>query len=259
MKISVVMASFNSAKTIRHAIDSFLRQSHPDKELVIIDGGSTDATANIVHELAAPNVTWLSEKDDGIYDAMNKGMAQARGDIVGFLNSDDAFHDESALESISDALADADIVYGDISMVADHVSKKQMRIWKAGRFSRTAFHLGWMPPHPTFYVRKAVLEKVGKFDTRYRIAGDYDLMLRVLMLHAFRIRYLSKTLVDYQLGGASSSGLRSIIKSNLECLDSRRRHLGHMTIDLAFFLKPASKVLQIQWPHKREVRQAPGR
>jgi glycosyltransferase len=201
----------------------------------------------------------LSEKDDGIYDAMNKGLVRAQGDIVGFLNSDDAFHDESVLASISDALVDADVVYGDISMITDHVSKKQIRIWKGGRFSRVAFHLGWMPPHPTFYVRKEVLEKAGKFDTRYRIAGDYDLTLRVLMLHAFRIRYLSKTLVDYQLGGASSNSLCSIIKSNLESLDSRRRHLGHMAIDLAFFLKPASKVLQIQWPHRREVRQAPRR
>lgn len=253
MKISVVMASFNSAKTVGCAIDSFLRQRHADKELVIVDGGSTDATADIVRNLSTPDVTFVSEKDKGIYDAMNKGLARAAGEAIGCLNSDDTFHDADVLGTIADALADADVVYGDISMVTDHDSKAVVRTWKAGNFSRLGFHLGWVPPHPAFYIRRHVLIQIGGFDLKYRIASDYDFMLRAMMRHKFETRYVPRIFVDYQMGGASSNGMKSMIKGNLECLDSRRRHLGHLPVDLALFLRPARRILQINWSKGRNT------
>ena len=247
MKISVVTVAYNSAGTIRQTIESFLRQQHPDKELLIVDGESTDDTVSIAKSFESPAIRIISEKDAGLYDAMNKGFRLFTGGAIGFLNSDDTFHSNDALEIIAEGLERSDVVFGDLYMVTDHETKRTLRSWRAGSFSQAAFRLGWAPPHATFYVRRHVVAAVGEFDLRYRIAGDYDFMLRTMMRSDLKINYVPHVLVDYRLGGLSSGSLLSIIKGNLECLDSRRRHLRSAWVDAALFLRPMRRLLQVRW------------
>jgi glycosyltransferase len=246
MKISVVTASFNSEATIGFTIESFLRQKHPDKEMLVVDGASRDGTLKIVESFACPEIRVFSEPDTGVYDAMNKGFHRYSGDAVGFLNSDDTFHDADVLSGIAEALADADIVYGDINMVTDHRTKRLTRVWHGGTFRRFSFHLGWVPPHPAFYMRRKVAETVGDYDLSYVTTADYDYMLRALALHDFRVRYLPRVFVDFQVGGISTRGLGVTMRANLECLRSRREHLHAPPIDAAFFLRFARRIFQIR-------------
>jgi glycosyltransferase len=246
MKISVVTASFNSEATIGFTIESFLRQTHPDKEMLVIDGVSKDGTLKIVESFGSNAIRVLSEPDKGVYDAMNKGFRLFGGEAVGFLNSDDTFHDESVLADIAAGLADADIVYGDLNMVTDHRSKRIARVWRGGTFHRYSFQLGWVPPHPTFYMRKEVAQKVGGYDLSYVTTADYDYMLRALALNDFRVRYLPRVFVDFQIGGISTRGIGVTIRGNLECLRSRREHLNAWPIDAAFFLRFARRIFQLR-------------
>lgn len=247
MKISVITVCRNSETTLRNTLDSFLSQTYRDKKLLLVDGASTDSTVDMARSYRSHDVHIVSEPDHGIYDAMNRGLRLFDGDAVGFLNSDDTFHDENSLSKIAVGLQDADIVYGDQILVADQLSKRVIRMWHAGDFNRrTSFRMGWVPPHPTFYVRRSVVEKIGDFNLRYRIASDYDFMLRAMSSEGFRVRYIPTTLVDYQLGGTSSKGLRNIIQGNLECLDSRRRHLQSGPVDLALFLRVLRRLVQFR-------------
>jgi glycosyltransferase len=247
MKISVVTVALNSAATIRQSIDSFLAQRYDDKELIIVDAGSTDETVSIAKSFRDPSIAIVSEKDAGVYDGMNKGLRLFTGEAVGFLNSDDTFRTANALNFIAEGLTDAEVVYGDLYIVTDHYTKRVFRTWKAGEFSSSSFGLGWMPPHPTFYVRRNVVDSVGEFDLRYQIGGDYDYMLRALVVPGRKIKYVPHVLIDYQWGGISSGSLRGIIRGNLECLHSRRRHLNSPLVDRAFFLRPMRRLLQIRW------------
>lgn len=246
MKISVITAAYNSQDTIGYTIESFLSQDYTNKELVVVDGASSDHTIKIVQSFMSPQVRLFSEKDRGVYDAMNRGLHLFTGDAVGFLNSDDTFHDSKVISYIAAGIADCDIVYGDLNMVADHRSKRITRVWHGGSFGRYSFQLGWVPPHPTFYMRREVAMKVGEYDLRYITTADYDYMLRALALHDFRVRYLPRVLVDFQIGGISTRGLGVTIRGNLECLRSRREHLGAPPIDAAFFLRFARRILQLR-------------
>lgn len=244
MKISVVTVSFNSARTIGHTIESFLGQTHADKELILIDGASRDATLDIVRSFALPNVTIVSEPDKGIYDAMNKGLTLFSGDAVGFLNSDDRFTNEDSLAHIAAGLDAADIVFGDLDFVSDHERKQIVRRWRSSPYRRHAFATGWMPPHPTFYIRRAVAEAVGRFDTSFRIAADYDFMLRAMELHDFRVAMIDRVLIDMMQGGDSTSGLKAYVKSNWEALRSRQKWLNASPLDRALVAKPLRKLGQ---------------
>jgi len=244
MKISVVTISLNSQATIAGTIHSFLSQTYPHKELVVIDGASTDRTLDIVKGFQSPLIRLVSERDQGIFDAMNKGLSIYRGDAIGFLNSNDRFHDALSLAQIAAALGETDVAHGGVWMVRDHESKHLVRNWKGTPFKRGKFRLGWMPPHPTFYMRRSLAEEIGKFDVRYEIAADYDYMLRALEIHAASSTCIPGPLVDFLVGGQSSGSLRKVLKGNLECLQSRRERLGAPLIDAAFFLKPSLKMLQ---------------
>jgi glycosyltransferase involved in cell wall biosynthesis len=244
MKISVVTVCFNSARTIGHTVESFLRQTHPDKELVIVDGASPDATLAIVRSFAADEVRIISEPDDGIYDAMNKGLDAFAGDAVGFLNSDDRFTDEASLSHIAEGLADADIVFGNLDFVNDHDRRQVVRRWRGSPYRPHAFATGWMPPHPTFYVRRAVVDAVGRFDTAFRIAADYDFMLRAMELHEFRVAMIDRVLIDMMQGGDSTAGLKAYVRSNFEALKSRQRWLNSGSLDGALVAKPLRKLGQ---------------
>ena len=175
--------------------------------MLVIDGSSGDRTVKIVESFGSGAIRVFSGKDAGVYDAMNKGLYLFEGDVVGFLNSDDTFHDSGALGDIAAEMEDADIVYGDLNMVTDHRSKRTVRLWRGGTFHRYAFQLGWVPPHPTFYMRREVAKKVGDYDLSYITTADYDYMLRALALNDFRVRYLPRIIADFQMGGISTRGL----------------------------------------------------
>ena len=246
MKISVITASYNSEATIGFTIESFLEQSHPEKEMLVIDGASRDGTVKIVESFGSSAIRVFSDKDAGVYDAMNKGLRLFEGDVVGFLNSDDTFHDPDALAEIAAGMQKADVVYGDLNMVTDHHTKRIVRVWRGGTFKRYSFQLGWVPPHPTFYMRREVAEKVGEYDLSYVTTADYDYMLRALALNSFRVRYLPRVIADFQMGGISTRGLGVTIRGNLECLRSRREHLSAPPIDPAFFLRFARRLFQLR-------------
>lgn len=244
MKISVLTVCRNSAETIKHTLDSFFAQDHPAKELVIVDGGSSDETLSIVRSYPQSSIRMISEPDRGMYDALNKGLGLYTGDSVGVLNSDDCFHDHTVLSRISTGLENADIVHGDLDFVENHLNKQVVRRWRAVPKPARGFRTGWMPAHPTFYVRRSVAEAVGPFDLNLRVASDYDWMLRAVELHGFRTGVVGHVLIDMMVGGASTRSLRSYIGHNLESLRSRRQWLGSELIDYALVAKPMRKVGQ---------------
>ncbi len=217
MKISVITAVYNNRESIRDALESVLSQVHVDVELVVIDGGSTDGTLEIIREYSSQIDVFVSEPDDGIYDALNKGIARANGEVVGFLHSDDLFADVYVLSRMKNALSNplVDAVYGDLVYV-DKCAREIIRVWKAGNFTRTRIGWGWMPPHPTLYVRRSVYERLGGFDMEYRIAGDYENILRLLGRGGVRCAYIPEVLVKMRVGGASNRSLRNILRKSGE-------------------------------------------
>lgn len=244
MKISVVTVCFNAARTIAYTLESFFAQDYPDKELIVVDGASRDDTLAIVHRFAGDDMKVVSEPDRGIYDAMNKGFALFTGDAVGFLNADDRYKDRRVLTEIAEGLAAADIVHGNIDYVSDHRSARVTRRWRNTPHRPGAFATGWMPAHPSFYVRREVVEAVGDFDLGYPIASDYDYMLRAMELHRFRQAFIERPLIDMMQGGTSNAGIRAYLAANLEALRSRRKWLDAGVVDRAFFAKPLRKVGQ---------------
>lgn len=245
MKISVITASMNSAKTIGRTLESFARQSYVDREMIVVDGGSKDGTLDIVRAFHSENVRVTSEPDAGIYDAMNKGLALYSGETVGFLNSDDCFKDRDALTHIARALEDADIAYGNLDFVANSDERRIVRRWRASPYSKHAFAAGWMPPHPTFYIRRGVVDAVGAFNLNYRIAADYDFMLRAMELNDFRTVFIDRVLVEMAHGGESTKGIKAYLQSNYEAHRSRRVWLKTGFADAALLAKPLRKLGQL--------------
>jgi glycosyltransferase involved in cell wall biosynthesis len=244
VRISVVTVCRNSAGSIGRTLDSFFRQDHPDKELVVVDGASSDGTLEVVRAFAGRSLVLISEPDRGVYDAMNKGLAVFTGDAVGFLNSDDRFHDPGALSAVAEGLERAEVVHGDLDVLGGEGSERVIRRWRSTPWRKGGFRRGWMPAHPTFYCRRGVVEEVGLFDERYPIAADYDFMLRTLEVAGVTAAQLPRVLVDMASGGLSSRGWTQRIRHNLEALESRRRWLGAGLVDYALFAKPLGKVSQ---------------
>lgn len=214
MKISVITAVLNKQDTIADAVRSVVGQTWHDVEHIVIDGASTDGTIQALQPYVARIAVLLSEPDGGIYDALNKGIRIATGDVVGFLHSDDMFASERVLERVARQFADptVDAVYGDLAYVRSADPSHVVRLWRAGRFSRRKLSWGWMPPHPTFYVRRGVYERLGAFDTRYRIAADYECMLRFLGEGRVVTRYVPEVLVRMRLGGASNGSVSNVVR-----------------------------------------------
>lgn len=246
MKISVVTVAYNAESTISHTVESFVRQTHANREMILVDGASSDKTLDVVRSFNCEKIRIFSERDKGIYDAMNKGLRLFSGEAVGFLNADDTFHGPDALAAIAHGLEDADIVYGDQLLVADHNQKQVKRIWKTGPFGKSGFRYGWAPPHPTFYVRSAVAQSLREFETKYTIAGDYDFIIRAMNLPGVRAKYVERFLIDYQLGGTSSNGWKATYTGNKECLEVRRERLGHGPVDIALFLRLWRRLIQLR-------------
>lgn len=222
MTISVITATYNCATTIEDCLRSVASQSYTDREHVIIDGASTDGTTDIVR--LNGEARFVSEPDRGIYDALNKGIAAASGDIIGFLHADDLYADDKVLEAVASAFEDpaVEAVYGDLVYVQKADTKRVVRYWRSSPFQPTRLAQGWMLPHPTLYLRRSVYERFGGFDLSYRIAADYDFMLRVLGRIEGRIVYLPRLLVRMRVGGESNRSLRNIMRKSAEDLRALR-------------------------------------
>lgn len=218
LKISVITATYNREDTVQDALDSVASQTYGAIEHVVIDGASTDGTVGILKRNRSRIAVLVSERDDGIYDALNKGIASATGEVVGFLHADDVFADERVIERIAAAFHDpaVDAVYGDLVYVDKKDTTRVIRRWRAGPFSQARLRWGWMPPHPTFYVRRSAYERLGRFDTRYRIAADYDCILRFLGRGGIVPTYIPEVLVKMRVGGASNRSLVNIVQKSRE-------------------------------------------
>ena len=225
MKVSIITVVYNNRDTIADAIASVCAQRCADIELIVVDGASTDGTGDVLARFAAQISVLVSEPDRGIYDALNKGIALATGDIVGFLHSDDLLADEEAIARVAAQFADdsIDAVYGDLVYVRKDDPSRVVRTWTAGLFTPARLARGWMPPHPTFYARRSVYERLGKFDTSFRIAADYDCMLRFLKA-GIRVAYIPHLQVRMRVGGASNKSLANIIKKSSEDFRALRKN-----------------------------------
>lgn len=227
MKISIVTATFNSGATLRDTLESILNQSYQDYEVLIIDGGSKDNTKEIVDEYITQfdgRLKWSSGKDKGLYDAMNKGITKAAGEVVGILNSDDYYADPYVLQRIADGIKDVDVVYGNLDFVDAKNTSKIVRQWKGSQHIPGSFSKGWHPAHPTFYARKKWFDQLGGFDITFDVSADFELMLRFLEKGNLKSRYIPKTLVKMRMGGESTGSVGKIIKGNKNVLRAFRKN-----------------------------------
>lgn len=243
MKISIITPVFNDARVGR-ALDSILSQRHEhDLELIVVDAASTDGTTEVLERYRDSITTLISEPDNGIYDGMNKGIHHATGDVVGILNADDRYADDRALRDIAETFADdtTDACYGNLVYV--NQNDEIVRYWKTGDAVLSKWYWGWMPPHPTFFVRRRIYEEYGGFNLEFPIAADYELMLRLFVRQRISVRYIDRVLVRMALGGESNGSVSNIIRANAEVARAWRRNdlRGGFLVP---FLKPASKIFQ---------------
>lgn len=226
MKISIVTASYNSAATIADTLKSVAAQTHRNIEHIVMDGGSNDDTLDIVQAHSGAELKWLSERDCGIYDAMNKGLAIATGEIVGFLNSDDMYADPQVLERIANAFRDpgVDVVYGDIVFVSQRDTTRVVRLWTSRPYKPGLCASGWMPPHPSLYVRRSIYEKHGGYDLAFPAAADFEMALRLLDKASLKSAYIPHVQVRMRMGGQSTRNIRNIISGSREVSRACRKH-----------------------------------
>jgi glycosyltransferase involved in cell wall biosynthesis len=238
VKVSIITVCFNSEQTIRDTIESVLGQTYGDIEHIIIDGASHDRTVEIAQNYLAHITKLVSEPDQGIYDAMNKGIHMATGDVIGMINSDDFYASNKAIEMVVDAMADGefDACFGDLCYVDKNDPGRIVRYWKANAFEAGAFARGWAPPHPTFFVRRSVYERFGVFDLGFSIAADFELMMRFLEKHRIRAQYVPDVLVKMRMGGTTNRSLSNIWRQNREILRALSQH-GCAANPIAFLVR----------------------
>lgn len=215
MKISIITATWNSAATVEHAILSVASQHYPDLEHIIVDGNSSDKTLPIIFRHEDKITKLVSEPDHGIYDAMNKGIALSSGEIVGILNSDDFYADSNVLKKVARVFEcdGVDTCYGDLIYVHPVDIKRVIRYWKSGQYDADNFYWGWIPPHPTFFVRRSVYDRYGCFNLALGIASDYEITIRFLLKHRVSTAYIPEILVHMRAGGASNAFLKGRLKT----------------------------------------------
>jgi glycosyltransferase involved in cell wall biosynthesis len=245
MKVSIITVVYNNVETISTAIESVLSQTYFDKEYIIIDGGSTDGTMEKVASYGNDIDVIVSEPDKGIYDAMNKGLSLATGDIIAVLNSDDFYSTEYVIERVVSEfiLNKSDCVFGDLHYVDAGDVSKVFRYWISGAYKPGSFLFGWMPPHPTFFVKKSMYDQFGKFNTKLKSAADYELMLRLVHVNKIKINYIPEVLVKMRIGGVSNSSFKNRLRSNLEDRKAWEMN-GIKPYFFTLYLKPLRKVSQ---------------
>lgn len=216
MKISIITVTYNSEKTLQETINSVLNQTYKNIEYIIVDGKSKDKTIEIIKKyenLFQGKLKWVSEKDNGIYDAMNKGISLATGDIIGILNSDDIFYDNNVVSDIANYFTpDIDAIYGNLVFVNSQDTRKVERIWKGSEYK--SFTKGWHPAHPTFYVKNDIYKKYGVFNIQFEISADFELMLRLIEKYKIKTKYYDRYMIRMRLGGASTKNIKNILLGN---------------------------------------------
>lgn len=236
MKISIITVVFNNYETIQDTIDSVFNQTYKNIEHIVIDGHSIDGTQEIILLNAQKISLFVSEKDKGLYDAMNKGLSAASGDVIGILNSDDLFYDEHVLMDIANAFQNEenlDVLYGNIVYVKQHNIKKIVRKWVSSSYFSKYFEFANVPPHPALFVRKQVVDQVGRFNLDYKLAADYEYMLRLFKKHQFRTMHIPRFFVKMRLGGATNKNLNNVFKGNLEIYKAWK--LNGLVMPIYFF------------------------
>lgn len=226
LRITLITVARNAARTIADTVRSVAAQDYPQVEYIVIDGASTDGTAEVVQRNLGTNSYLISELDQGVYDAMNKGITIATGDVIGFLNADDVFAHKHVLSRITKVFRDPVIeaCYADLIYVDQYNPHKIVRYWKSGPYVDGLFEKGWMPAHPTFYVRRAVYEKFGGFDLTYKRQSDFELTMRFLKIHGLRAMYIPEVWVHMRVGGLSNNSLIGLFRGNLEAYQACRKH-----------------------------------
>jgi glycosyltransferase involved in cell wall biosynthesis len=240
MKISIITVSYNSAKTIETTFMSVLQQTYSNIEYIVIDGGSTDNTLKIAKKYCEIITVLVSEQDNGLYDAMNKGISLATGDVIGLINSDDLFCDPDALNKVAKVFKknkNLDSVYADLFYVSQRDINKISRRWVSG--IQRKFKYGWHPAHPTFYIKKSIYDRFGLFDLSFKLAADFEIMLRFLDKHNISTTYLKEPLVKMRLGGETNKSFKNIYYQNIECL----RAFDKNNIKVAKFFYPFFRII----------------
>lgn len=244
MKISIITATYNSAQTLGDTMKSVLSQTYQNIEYIVVDGASTDGTCNLIRQFAPRfngRMKWLSENDNGIYDAMNKGIQMATGDVVGILNSDDYFTSDDVIERVARAFSDdIDAVYGDVHFIHDGHPNKCVRYYGSKPFRPLWLRFGFMPAHPSFYCRRSVYEKAGLYKTDYQIGSDYEMMVRLFMVHHVRAKYIPLDFVTMRTGGTSTRNVKSrlqLIKDDVRGCRENGIYTNPLMISMKFLYK----------------------
>ena len=247
MKVSIITVCFNSAKTIRDTIESVLSQDFPNIEYIIIDGGSTDGTIDIISEYRSQITHFISQADRGIYDAMNKGIAIATGDVVGILNSDDVYMSTSTVSELMSVMIEqkTDSIFADLIVVDAETMKIVLRYYDSSKFNPNKFRFGWMPAHPSFFVKRWVYDFVGLFSLDYQISADYEMLIRMLHVEKISYAYLPKPVVKMRTGGTSSASMSRKWLLNKEIVRACREN-GIWTCLPLLLLKIPFKLLELK-------------
>lgn len=246
MKISVITVCYNSSSTLSRALQSVADQDWTNVEHIVVDGASIDGTLEIIERFRPRLAHVISEPDDGIYDAMNKGLDRASGDVVCFLNADDQYAHPQVLSKVATQMSELglDALMGDVGFFHEQDPSRMIRHYRSDRFHPSRLAWGWMPAHPALFLSSAVVQRVGRFKTDYRIAGDFEYIVRTFHNHALRYRHLPEVLVQMQSGGASTNGWRSKILLNREVLRACREN-GLQTNMLKILSKYPAKMLEL--------------
>lgn len=245
MKVSIITVVYNSADTIMDAVRSVRSQTYPDIEYIVVDGASTDGTTDLLRENAELFDTFVSERDEGLYDAINKGIGLATGDIVGLMHADDLFADEEVIADIVKTIREknTDSAYGDLVYVNSDNPNQVVRKWVAGEFKREKFLYGWMPPHPTFYLKREKFEVVGPYNSSFKTAADYEFLLRCLYKNNITSAWVPRTLVRMRIGGKSNASMKTRLQANSQ--DFRAWEANDLKpFWFTRFMKPARKMFQ---------------
>lgn len=244
MRISIITATYNSAATLQKTFDSVASQTCQDIEYIVVDGNSKDGTIELIKKNETIISNWVSEPDKGIYDAINKGIELATGDVIGLMHSDDFFADDQVIEQVAMAFQDGvDCIYGDLNYVDRDHPEKIIRKWQSQAYNDSLFYEGWMPAHPTFYLKTEHYKKFGKYNLDFRISADYELMLRMLLKNKLSSRYLPIVMVNMRVGGESNVSLKNRWVANQE--DAKAWRLNNLKPKFyTRWAKPLSKLKQ---------------
>ena len=245
IKVSIITVAYNSAKTLADTIESVLRQTYENIEYIIVDGASTDGTLDVIkkyEQMFDGRLKWISEKDKGIYDAMNKGIQMASGEVVGILNSDDYFTSDDVIQRMVTSFEDShlDAVYGDIHFIRDGQPEKCVRYYSSKHFRPLWLRFGYMPAHPSFYCRKEVFQKAGLYKTDFKIGSDYEMMVRLFMVHHISAKYLPIDFVTMRTGGVSTRNVNSrlhLIKDDVRGCRENGIYTNALMISMKYLYK----------------------